>query len=825
MKITLSSPLSDFEKHGVHLQYVFNNSLCGSAAGTVYVKYTSNSTYHICWADDNTLPITVKYNEKTLKYSPLCSFDGDSIKEYTFKILDFTAIPQGAKKLVLTDENKSVLTYVDIPETKLLPISSPKYCFGVIADIHYNYFFNHDKTIDCAVDAMDRALDFYKKAGVSHVCAAGDYGIYSEEKSYQDFNSAVKKSGVKVIACGGNHELYAKLDVMYSENGIWRTYMNEGIYSGTDEGVLDIAENGIDFSYRIPNEENEIFVFLSQRYWDGHTAKQPMLLDPEQLLWLEAQFEKYSDKTVFLLFHTYLSDDDGENVDGEGDLKSTGGYSYNGHYNTYTPDEKILRGLLTKYKNVIWFNGHSHYEYSMQIYNENLNIFDYQGTTATMIHVPSVTNPRTVKPDSTSYSSLRGKASQGALHSVYNGYNIMNGMDLWNDEIQSYACYIIYTDSESIKKEGMLNSSISWTFDAQTSSLRLLGTGELTPAEPLPWSSFSEDILSLYIGKGITRIPEGIFCSLINLRRAEIKEGVTSIGSCNFCSCCLNTLILPETLEYISKGAFNSEHMVNELIYDGTKEKWGCVDILPLNDGLDASNTLFRKVQISFVADKSSLTVDVPLGKIPAFEDIPIKEHPQDDKYYVFIGWSNGDALYPASEPLPAAICNTAYTAVFGAEGERFISDSISFGEITWTLDRKKSTLTISGSGAVPDFDDLTLRPWDRYKNGISTLVISSGITDIGANSFKQLPALKHVVLMDGIRSLGKDALAYNKLLKTIRIPKSLSELGRGSVYSSDYIERVYYGGSPEEWEAFCNGITSYYNTNLTNTKDIIYFS
>ena len=100
---------------------------------------------------------------------------------------------------------------------------------------------------------------------------------------------------------------------------------------------------------------------------------------------------------------------------------------------------------------------------------------------------------------------------------------------------------------------------------------------------------------------------------------------------------------------------------------------------------------------------------------------------------------------------------------------------------------------------------------------------MDGSITEIGANAFKQLPALKTVILKEGVQVLGRDAIGYNKLLKTVHIPSTLKELGRGSVYLSDNIEKVCYGGGKADWERFCAGITTYYNTNLTNVKNVVF--
>ncbi|MBE6543703.1 MAG: hypothetical protein E7675_04825, partial [Ruminococcaceae bacterium] len=352
--------------YDVTVSYSFNNELKGSAAGYVYVNAEGEGTFRLKWGDKDGKPLTVKTGEKTLTYSELASFDikGKEGGKHTEKILPFTAIPVGAKKLLVTDPSDKVVASLDLPENKLLKQEDPEYTFGIVSDIHFNYFFDDSKKIDYAENAFDTALEFYKAAGVKLVAAAGDYSLYGEEESYREFYEAVAKSGLLVIACGGNHELYAKLDVMFGKNGYWRKYMNTGIYDGKVDGVLDIADNGIDFTYQIPEIDDSVFISLSQWYWDGHSPAQQKLVEPEQLVWLEEQLEAHKNKRVYLLFHTYLSDDDRENVDGQGDLKSDGGYSYNGHYNEHTDDEKKFRELLTKYDNVIWYNGHSHYEYS-----------------------------------------------------------------------------------------------------------------------------------------------------------------------------------------------------------------------------------------------------------------------------------------------------------------------------------------------------------------------------------------------------------------------------------------------------------------------------
>ena len=814
----------------VTVSYSFNNELRGSAAGYIYVTTDASGTFNIGWGDSEGKALTSKAGEKVLPYSPLATFTikDDKGGSHTEKVLGFTAIPVGAKTLLVSDASGKVLKAVELPADKLLEEKEPEYSFGVVSDVHFNYFFDDSKKIDYAENAFDTALEFYKAAGVELVAAAGDYSLYGEEESYKEFYEAVAKSGLLVIACGGNHELYAKLDVMFGKNGYWRKYMNTGIYDGKVEGVLDIADNGIDFTYQLPEHEDFVFISLSQWYWDGHSPAQEKLVEPEQLEWLEEQLELHKNKTVYLLFHTYLSDDDRENVDGQGDLKSNGGYSYNGNYNQHTNDEKIFRDLLTKYDNVIWYNGHSHYEFSMQKYNENLNIYNYQGTTATMVHVPSVTNPRTVASGATSYSSLAGDASQGILQFVYDDYQIINGVDLWAEEILSYACYIVYTDRDDVIEEGTItdtDTNITWTFNHQLNTLRFEGTGDIQPDYNLlkGFSKFTITAHSLYIGKGIKLIGKDAFSSFGNLKTIEIKEGLYMIKEGAFKSVPVETLILPESLKTIEKNAFSGIEKIENISYGGSAEAWEKVIKSEGNDVLSKS-VVFQKVVITFVAGDMTVTYDVKNGTSPTYDELPSKYHEDENKHYPFVGWNDGTKTYKVTETLPKAKVNKTYTAVFGNEVDRYVSGKLNGGLVKWSLDRKTATLTVTGAGSIPSFNNNKEQPWYEYASEIRKVVVS-GFKVIGNQSFCRLPALRTVVFEEGVTTLNMDCLAYNENLTEVFLPSTLKTVGQGTVYQSDNIKTIYYYGTEADWKEFCSNIKTMYNTNITGAENLIYLT
>ena len=99
-------------------------------------------------------------------------------------------------------------------------------------------------------------------------------------------------------------------------------------------------------------------------------------------------------------------------------------------------------------------------------------------------------------------------------------------------------------------------------------------------------------------------------------------------------------------------------------------------------------------------------------------------------------------------------------------------------------------TLTISGSGAMPDYTatllyDTDVRPpWLRIQNEIQAIVIEDGITYISEHSFYEMPNLKTVRMADSVTAIGKRAFGGCTNLKF-----------------------VYFDGSPEEWERIEIGV------------------
>ena len=65
---------------------------------------------------------------------------------------------------------------------------------------------------------------------------------------------------------------------------------------------------------------------------------------------------------------------------------------------------------------------------------------------------------------------------------------------------------------------------------------------------------------------------------------------------------------------------------------------------------------------------------------------------------------------------------------------------------IYWNYETETSTLIISGSGAMWDFEEVSV-PWEDWKGQINSILIEEGITETGYRSFRNCTALEFISL------------------------------------------------------------------------------
>lgn len=107
---------------------------------------------------------------------------------------------------------------------------------------------------------------------------------------------------------------------------------------------------------------------------------------------------------------------------------------------------------------------------------------------------------------------------------------------------------------------------------------------------------------------------------------------------------------------------------------------------------------------------------------------------------------------------------------------------------LTWTLN--EGVLTISGTGAMNDYNEYEVAPWDAHTQMIQRIVISDGVTAIGRRAFYGMSNLTTVTMPSSVTKLG--ALAFADCTRLVQIPlPAIEQIGWGCFYGCTSLANV----------------------------------
>ncbi len=127
---------------------------------------------------------------------------------------------------------------------------------------------------------------------------------------------------------------------------------------------------------------------------------------------------------------------------------------------------------------------------------------------------------------------------------------------------------------------------------------------------------------------------------------------------------------------------------------------------------------------------------------------------------------------------------------------------------VYYAYDSSTNTLTISGTGAMTNYNDLSERPWDGYASDIQTVVIGAGVTSIGRRAFQNCLNLATVTVYAPSCTLGDKAFAYCNNLANIYVFSDLVD-GYKSAWST-YATKI-------------TGITGGYCGTTDHERDVVW--
>ena len=299
----------------------------------------------------------------------------------------------------------------------------------------------------------------------------------------------------------------------------------------------------------------------------------------------------------------------------------------------------------------------------------------------------------------------------------------------------------------------------------------------------------------------VDSLPGGIFENCPALTSFVIPDGVTTIGNAAFSESGLKTVTIPITVTKIEDNAFASTSLT-DVYFDGSQVEWEKITVGSGNDALKKANVHFARVHVcqpEKVADRIEPTCTTA-GKLEywrcdgcgkLYDDANCtNELTQEQLTIPKLGhnmakteaveptyWNAGNNAY-----YTCARCGKVYkdeagkteTTVEAETLEKLASvASGKSGNLNWAL-TEDGTLTISGSGAMPDYSTSSMAPWYSKRTKILSVIVEPGVTSIGAYAFYACLKLAEVELPEGITYIGESAFQDCAKLKAVEIPKGV---------------------------------------------------
>ena len=344
----------------------------------------------------------------------------------------------------------------------------------------------------------------------------------------------------------------------------------------------------------------------------------------------------------------------------------------------------------------------------------------------------------------------------------------------------------------AVVESGTCGENLTWTLDA-AGTLTVSGTGAMEDyrfPDRAPWYSNCDSIKAVVIESGVISIGEYAFCDCDSLTSITIPEGVTAIGDRAFDGCrSLISINIPESVTTIGDSAFRlCDSLTDVFITD--LDAWCRIDFA--NDSATpmqyAKNIWLDGQRIVSVIAPEGIT-EIKAYTFHGFKDLIQVTIPEG------VTTIGKDAFGDCSSLTRVTFAGKSQLTTIGS-GAFYCCSSLS------SITIPESVTAIGGSAfqgcrSLTDVSITDLEAWCRIdfanyyatpmcyaKNirldgqGIVSVVMPEGITEVKAYTFYGFKDLIQVTLPESVTAIGEYAFSGCSRLISITIPEGVTTIG-----------------------------------------------
>ena len=397
-----------------------------------------------------------------------------------------------------------------------------------------------------------------------------------------------------------------------------------------------------------------------------------------------------------------------------------------------------------------------------------------------------------------------------------------------------------------IAQSGTCGETATWELSDE-GVLTISGSGAIsdTGEHDMPWKDLRNDITSIVIDEGITRIGNWVFHSCTEAISVSLPSTLKEIGEQSFRSCSkITQVMLPSGLESIGGGAFYYCDSLTSLTIPGGVENFtdafgsSGLRTLVLEEGIDSvddyafngchylknvtlPSTVKRIGKYAFSNCSSLANLDIPadvteLGEAAlsytALSEFEFPEGVNSVEPYVLSGTDITSIVIPdrfteigdyaflnctqlknitLSKNLTdigtRAFAYTALTQVDLPDGLETLGDSAFYDCNELTSVTMTDSVQVMEKGVFSDCDNLR------------SVVLSDYITEIGHQTFSLCKKLESVNIPASLKTIGNDAFQYCESLRSVTLPEGVERIGSLAFRGCGALEAVVLPASVKE--------------------------
>ena len=325
-----------------------------------------------------------------------------------------------------------------------------------------------------------------------------------------------------------------------------------------------------------------------------------------------------------------------------------------------------------------------------------------------------------------------------------------------------------FADAETVS--GTCGENLTWTFDPDTGTLTIEGTGDMDSIISDAWQlDYTTQITSVNLPDGLTRIGDHAFEGCTGLSSVTIPSSVISIGFDAFQNSGLTSITIPDSVTSIESSAFfgctalSSVELPSGITEISHSLFYNCTALtsVTIPDGVTVigDNAFDGCEALSSITIPSSVTTiyDSAFCWCTALTLVTIPDSVTYIGAYTFAYCTNlteavisdsityiGAKAFAGCTNLRVLTLPCSLTFCVKTDHGFYVSDDLVFENCT-AIEQIHLT---KGTGAIADFDQntCTITPWNISRENTLTVTLDIGVETIGTYAFYGCTGLTNVV-------------------------------------------------------------------------------